>query len=152
MLSSGNSDPDSLQQSAPWPDCAFLLNLEGHNGIEPSPATNQWNSFQGCLLTMNSIPHILCVMLTALLHTAVSPLYHERWFKHIKLRNYIRLQPNIPLSCHTPSSWLCRRGVFQVTLIYSITQSHIEIHSSTVGLWNVSCVPRRIELHPQVYL
>ena len=27
------------------------------DGIEPSPATNQWNSFQGCLLTMNSTLH-----------------------------------------------------------------------------------------------
>ena len=32
-------------------------NLAECDGIEPSPATNQWNSFQGCLLTMNSTLH-----------------------------------------------------------------------------------------------
>ena len=31
--------------------------LAERDGIEPSPATNQWNSFQGCLLTMNSTLH-----------------------------------------------------------------------------------------------
>jgi hypothetical protein len=29
--------------------------MEEDNGVEPSPATNQRNSFQGCLSTMDSI-------------------------------------------------------------------------------------------------
>ena len=34
-----------------------VTNLEEDNRIELSPATNQWNGFQGRLLTMSSIFH-----------------------------------------------------------------------------------------------